>query len=1404
MQKHRISTNIGNDQKVVVEIKQDYDLLEILSLKFTQTDIYSSMCSDYGVVCGRISVNNGFGVPNARVSIFIPVSEEDLNDPVISALYPFSQVGDKNDDGYRYNLLPQRKQHGGHAPTGTFPDQTDILTREEVLEVYEKYYKYTVKTNDAGDFMIWGVPLGQQTIHVDVDLSDIGCFSLRPDDFIRQGRGVDSFENTFKYKSSNDIDTLPQIISFDKNIEVYPFWGNEDLCEIGITRTDFDLSSKGVKIQPKAYFLGSIYSDQGKNTVNKECRPTGSMGRKCDLTTYPAVIEMIRFTTRKDENNRPILEFFEIQEDIDESGSFVLPLPMNLDYVFTNEFGENEITDDPNKGIPTSSCYRFRISGKNETLGRVRTVASYLIPNIREYNNDVDKSYAFSTDWTDYPSSAISTTSSPVIFNNVFGSYFPEDYFYRFTYNKVYGVSSYMGGQYGGGSFVSRDNFLGIKEISPKTDEDCESSVLTPPTNFAFRKFSFAILLAIIINVFEKIIYTAYVGAIQILILPFQWLYDNLYFRINAFGRTIFEFGRFQFFEDIVESLQRAGTVSLGVVTYPECESCDEVLDSTPTVENPSNIDPSLKYNKVGEGIAVRDKLTLFLECDEYQFNRPTTSGSTKFDYYDCDTNTFSTVTLTSGSTTTTRCVRRGTGGVVVTQISGGNGSAVVIGTCSTSSRITVFPNTCDNDGLERELYLNGGVASYTPSGAFAQSLLTINNNTLLSPPQQYIIKLTGYLPYANATSADLALLSSNGTIGGYNNLFISGYTCSPSGYQHVDTSSTSLWLKWDSAGPSPVDYVWSGITYEIYSISLPLTGGTSGSGLDTSSLPEGCKSYNTVYDENISTGTYCAANVNVPYSGLTITTGDICTSPNIPVGQILNDMGGGANACNSCARSLNTKSGFSEFRFGIFTIIPAAGNTSVNWAKNFSAIGEYARRKIVGKVFCEGISNYSFVENWLTGSLYMFPFKSKVRWDDEENLDLNYAGTRYCENLLYFKVQEESTKTAVKRFYYRSTKFNGTNFSLKKVNSDEITTLGHPTTVVDLGPRDEFIKEICVDPSLDPNCSVVRSVGATSFQSFKEMLGLYINYRMDTNLTYNYKDFFKNPTTGTTITIPLPTNSGDFVMNGDILQLISINNESGIQEFDLQDRNYGAYSPLIVDPDNYPDIFESEAGTPNGPLPINFALGQDGYRIRVCLNEPGRLTESSQPIPFFYWDKKGEGFGEGGGQFWDFGAVIKNDLQGMTYNYKFTGFTDSTYNYVLFPMTKGYTGKTFDGPDLNEGSFDEEDFFVDDHLSYDNQYEGFTYLYATSTGATTNPPFYQPTAGTLWTRVGDAGGWSSTPWSLSGVTYIIKPTLNNYNGNKQILSTPFLFYFGLRPGKTAVDKFIERFGPRGAFPSAE
>ena len=64
---YRIRTTPGEDNgylKVNVDLNQDYDHLEILSLKISQIDEYQNYCSDYGVIAGRVDINNGFGVPS--------------------------------------------------------------------------------------------------------------------------------------------------------------------------------------------------------------------------------------------------------------------------------------------------------------------------------------------------------------------------------------------------------------------------------------------------------------------------------------------------------------------------------------------------------------------------------------------------------------------------------------------------------------------------------------------------------------------------------------------------------------------------------------------------------------------------------------------------------------------------------------------------------------------------------------------------------------------------------------------------------------------------------------------------------------------------------------------------------------------------------------------------------------------------------------------------------------------------------------------------------------------------------------------------------------------------------------------------------------------------------------------
>lgn len=422
---YRIRTQVNpqstGDQTIRVNIEQDFDFLEILSLKLTQSDVYRRFCSDYGVIAGRVVANGGFGIPNARVSVFIPVEAIDLANPTIQALYPFRAPTDKNEDGYRYNLLPYEPSYEGHRATGTFPSKEDILTRSEVLEIYEKYYKYTVKTNDSGDFMIVGVPTGDQQIVVDLDLSDMGCFSLRPSDLIRMNRANRQQFDGNDFRESTDLNSLPQIVNLVRAVNVGSFWGENDNCNVGITRVDFDLREQNINIEPTAIFMGSVFSSSDEDYLKNNCKPKAEQGDLCGLVTGPGTILAIRQTINLDPQGRPILEQYSLPSGgkvIDENGAFNLDLPMNLDYLITDEFGNYVVSQDPSVGIPSKAKYRFKVkynssekdiatfSNPNQFIsqdfinlsafapkGKILR-GNYLIPNIKEHGwrNNVNPS----------------------------------------------------------------------------------------------------------------------------------------------------------------------------------------------------------------------------------------------------------------------------------------------------------------------------------------------------------------------------------------------------------------------------------------------------------------------------------------------------------------------------------------------------------------------------------------------------------------------------------------------------------------------------------------------------------------------------------------------------------------------------------------------------------------------------------------------------------------------------------------------------------------------------------------------------------------------------------------------------------------------------------------------------
>lgn len=577
----RIRTEPGVDRNINVKIDQDFDSLEILSLKLRQEDLYTQFCADYGVVVGRVIANGGLGIPNAHISIFVPLDDVDEADPIISTLYPYRTPTTKNEDGYRYNLLPYENEYYGHNATGTFPTVDDVLTRKEVLQVYEKYYKYSVRTNQSGDFMIVGVPLGNQKLVMDLDLSNMGEFSLRPSDLVRMGRGVPSQFNGQLFKDSEDISSLPQIINEVKDIDVSSFWGQDDVCDVGITRVDFDLSDQGVEILPHATFMGSIFSSNEDDYIKATCRPKKDTGNLCDTVAGPGEIIAIRQTIQEDENGDPVLEQYQLEDGgnvIDDNGAWLIDLPMNMNFVTTNEFGERVTSPDPSIGIPTQSKYRFKVKWQNEAGLQSQIMrANYLIPNIKEHwqgapshgaGVNLNDSYAFSLDWSDYADKDAAIKC--------------EDTFYLFGYNKVYTTGAHIDRWKLG---ANRASHYGIKEI---TDRACMSENNRFPVNdgqrnFDFLYFLFNILIGVISPTIFVIIPIMHVLAliypiIRLIINILLWIVNTLVVAICKVVAFLSRKLKKSHCEDLrIDPLPDENPfkrLTLPMITYPDCEAC--------------------------------------------------------------------------------------------------------------------------------------------------------------------------------------------------------------------------------------------------------------------------------------------------------------------------------------------------------------------------------------------------------------------------------------------------------------------------------------------------------------------------------------------------------------------------------------------------------------------------------------------------------------------------------------------------------------------------------------------------------------------------------------------------------------------------------------------------------------
>lgn len=1267
----RIRTEPGVDTNIKINIEQDFDTLDILSLKMTQTEAYTSLCADFGVVVGRVFTNGGYGIPNARVSIFVPISDLDEDDQFIKEIYPFRTISSRNEDGYRYNLLPKVKQHSGHTPTGTFPSKLEVVTNDTVLEVYEKYYRYTAKTNDSGDFMLFGVPLGNHMIHYDLDLSDIGCQSMVPFDFIYEGVSDEKFENNYTFMSSDNLDTLPQIVSTQKTVSVEPFWGNSELCQVGITRSDFDLKERGVRIEPYSLFMGGSYTDSERDGVRVRCNVDNDMGEKCSLVTGKGDVESIRFTGEYEKNfdgsinvRRPLLESIQLDSEIDENGSFFVKVPMNLNYVVTDEFGYIVESKDPDVGIPTLGKYRFRLSLRDDSGGKKTYRGKYLVPQIKEHHtNDFgsidDKSYAFSINIDDYPDEAI----DDIIGINNPDSH-PNDYFYSLRYHRIYTVSGFVNQYYNKGAlervfnFLVRnrnESFLGIKEIQPESTEDCENNNQYFPITDAVKNNKFKFLIVILISLLEVL----YLRVTQFIL---DKVIELLFDLSEALYRKFLGKRWFKSAANTVgrgaKQLQIRTVRKLGLINYPDCYDCSNGSDSNDVgnVNTGASIEISVPtgdyQNIISQGQYESDlggpynfielyEDSGFIDTDFDGIPDSYTPGVIDDDLY------INGITLSNQSN-------------YIIKVNMGNGQYKYysIGAGTTNEFDTAFEDTTPPTKIEGLF------------GEITSDILTYNNIYGVSP---------------NTTVSGTAFATDGNLVIDRVYRYGTGISVETDPIVSPESGCEKYDVLYDEDGKMSLKAFMDPNDYQYYVNNPDET---------------------VVYPDVFLDGNDNPCTFEAPEYGIVASVSEY-VDENANIYDTIRGRRLAQKVWNYGTQKIGTASGYSEFADGVYTLIGATG-------RNQALIGDYYRKKRLGKLLCSGYISYGFFNSWLNGSLYFFQFRRRKGGDN----------AKFCKDLIYRKKDDTGT-----HYYYRSTPYwNGEFVGLGKsyvgnngyVERSKKEILS-PTTIVDLGPRNTFINEICTDSSLDVNCSTVRSLGSTSYQDINDLMEYILQSKeIKEKGKLDASDLFDRRGAGQ--------------IDGDIAQLLNFNSQVGI---------YG-YEDESADSPYYPEggafIYDGL-----GPVGIDFVFSEDdedtpetiemnGALIRLCINGVGNLTETSQEVPYYNWDKKGTGFGPDNGdsekQNWDKGSIESTNMQG---------------GWVTEGLLK---------PDP-DSSDEVSAYYYDNDTSSEVSYEAYTL-----------PP--------------------------------IRDCYDeNYNQNKIPLGGPFFFYFGLRTGKTSWNKFIDNYGPK-------
>ena len=436
----------------------------------------------------------------------------------------------------------------------------------------------------------------------------------------------------------------------------------------------------------------------------------------------------------------------------------------------------------------------------------------------------------------------------------------------------------------------------------------------------------------------------------------------------------------------------------------------------------------------------------------------------------------------------------------------------------------------------------------------------------------------------------------------------------------------------------------------------------------------------------------------------------------------------------------------------------------------------EWSERILITFGACRDVFSHLFTNNWINGTLYAWSFNNNVVFSDPTQANGNQPSSDFCGDTLMLH-------PTTNNFYYRSSPYNGSDFvgaerppasgifgiSFGAYNGNFYNLL-YPTTIADLGPRNNYMQEIVMSDEFDGY--VASKLGPTTFQDVSDLLQLFIISRLGTLSTLDI--FFSGFGLGPQIETFFDRNpesgvlgiGGTSMVDGDYAQMVAINSELGVVPFDkINYKDYaepanlpGIQDPVFIAGDRYNSVIIGVF------YRANLQLRDYISPKRTIIDELAPITYSgcnvnyfpvkSQRVPFYNWDIRTDG--------------PNNTIFGSQQN-----------DWYSDPISSGFMSYKYQ--DLHREQPQSRYFRTEPNTLGLHYYPGFiSAVQASGTyiNLSTND-YYKNTDG-YYNYAGRASNWNqNTP----------APRAIN-------TGAPFYFYFGLKKGKTAYDRFSEKWIP--------